>query len=804
MDKMGFVFSTKANNLFQLKSQLKSGFICDMFAFTLEDWQKEKQIVIAQIQQRFAKQAIIVRSSGLLEDTKESSMAGAFCSVLNVSLDEEQIENAINTVIQSYYKAGVEDITEYQILIQSMMQDVALSGVIFTRELEKFSPYYLINYDDQTRKTDSITNGHGREIKALKIYKCIDSSLLEPRIRKIIQVVREIEELTGTDKLDIEFALDSKENVYIFQVRPIIITGVFSCSRMDHQIEQELSFMEQFLESNFSKKYNLYGDTTVFGEMPDWNPAEIIGSHPKPLASSLYQYLIIKSAWRESRNLMGYYHPFPCNLMVMLAGRPYVDVRKSFNSFLPKQLPSQLSTKLINYYINRLKTHPEYHDKVEFEIVISCLDFNFPKHENSLRENGFSPDEISVIKDSLLFLTNSIILDQNHILQEMDSRIEELGVRREAILERKERAENIPMIVQQLLDDCIFYGAIPFSVFARCAFIGSSFLKSLLNKGIISDDDYHSFLNSIETVATEMVEELELYRAGNIPLDRFLQKYGHLRPGTYDIATYRYDEKPHMYLSAEKKTTSERKKEISKFVFTNEQYENIDQLLKKYQFDFTAEQLIDFIRVYLQKREYAKFEFTKNLSDALELITQYGAYHGLTKEELAFLKIDDILSFAHSNYSLGIGESIKSIIERNEKYYEFTSFIQLPDLILSKQDLKVISLQCRKPNFISQRKVIARSVIMDNLKDQIQCLSLSGKIILIENADPGYDWLFTKNIAGLVTKCGGAASHMAIRAAEFGLPAAIGCGEQIYNSLLKAEVILLDCKEKRVARHGIS
>ena len=27
----------------------------------------------------------------------------------------------------------------------------------------------------------------------------------------------------------------------------------------------------------------------------------------------------------------------------------------------------------------------------------------------------------------------------------------------------------------------------------------------------------------------------------------FLEKYGHLRPGTYDISSYRYDEKPDLY-----------------------------------------------------------------------------------------------------------------------------------------------------------------------------------------------------------------------------------------------------------------
>ena len=69
---------------------------------------------------------------------------------------------------------------------------------------------------------------------------------------------------------------------------------------------------------------------------------------------------------------------------------------------------------------------------------------------------------------------------------------------------------------------------------------------------------------------------------------------------------------------------------------------------------------------------------------------------------------------------------------------------------------------------------------------------LAGKIALIPRADPGYDWLFGRNIAGLITMYGGANSHMAIRAAEFGMPAAIGVGEILYQKLAAASVIELN------------
>ena len=54
---------------------------------------------------------------------------------------------------------------------------------------------------------------------------------------------------------------------------------------------------------------------------------------------------------------------------------------------------------------------------------------------------------------------------------------------------------------------------------------------------------------------------------------------------------------------------------------------------------------------------------------------------------------------------------------------------------------------------------------------------VAGRIVLIPSADPGYDWLLARDIAGLITMFGGANSHMAVRAAECSLPAAIGVGD---------------------------
>jgi phosphohistidine swiveling domain-containing protein len=103
-----------------------------------------------------------------------------------------------------------------------------------------------------------------------------------------------------------------------------------------------------------------------------------------------------------------------------------------------------------------------------------------------------------------------------------------------------------------------------------------------------------------------------------------------------------------------------------------------------------------------------------------------------------------------------------------------------------------------QPNYVGSGRVSAE-VITLNAEDIDHVDSfLDQKILLIPQADPGFDWIFGHNIAGLVTMYGGGNSHMAIRAKEFGLPAAIGVGESLYNSLLSASIIELDVTNRKI------
>lgn len=139
---------------------------------------------------------------------------------------------------------------------------------------------------------------------------------------------------------------------------------------------------------------------------------------------------------------------------------------------------------------------------------------------------------------------------------------------------------------------------------------------------------------------------------------------------------------------------------------------------------------------------------------------------------------------------------LKCIADARHRY-TLTRAVRLPHVITSADDVDVIRMPLGHPTFITNLSVTAQTMHLTS----VDTPDIDNRIILIESADPGFDWIFTHNILGLITKYGGANSHMAIRCAEFGLPAAIGCGERLFDTLLKAPVIELNAAAKKLNRH---
>jgi phosphohistidine swiveling domain-containing protein len=697
------------------------------------------------------------------------------------------LEKAIAQVIASYDSPNAAD----QVLVQPMLHDIAVSGVVFTRDIDTLAPYYVFNYDARSHRTDTVTSGSAADLKTLIHSRFSPVEISDVLIRKVHHAVQELEHLCECDRLDVEFAVTCSEEVYIFQVRPLV-APLIAQTPSDLEIQAYLhQIHDQIAEISKPHPY-LHGSRSIYGVMPDWNPAEIIGVKPRRLALTLYKELVTDTIWAYQRNNYGYRNLRSFPLLLSFGGLPYIDVRVDFNSFIPADLDEELANRLVNFYVEKLISLPHSHDKIEFDIVFSCYTLDLPERLESLLQDGFTYWDLGELRSSLRRLTNRIIDPLSGLYTVDYAKIHKLLERQSQIL-----TSDLSHIskIYWLLEDCKRYGTLPFAGLARAAFIAVQFLQSFKALGILSASEYDAFLKTINSVAKGLSQDVGRLRRGELSRDRFLQHYGHLRPGTYDLLSSRYDEAFDRYFAINWESTIASEAETTgEFSFSSDQLQQISALLKQHGITVEAEGLIQFIRQAIEGREYAKFVFSKSLSDALQLISQLGNGLGFSDDALSYL---DIATLQKCHASMPVPD-LYTVLEQDiaigQRQYKLTSQLKLPPLICAAIDIYSFYLEDGSPNYITLSRVIAEVVEGIGITKD----SCTGKIVMIENADPGYDWLFSNQIAGLITMYGGANSHMAIRASELGIPAVIGCGEKLYRAWSKAKLLEIDAANKQV------
>lgn len=761
-------FTSKADTLQQLRPLLSTAKVLPLVSFsvnTLDDW---TGILSKLKQEGLLTQRLIVRSSAQNEDTAQSSNAGKFLSVGDVCGEQELLE-----AVHKVAAAMGEENGENQIFIQPYLQDVEMCGVAFTADPNTGGNYYVINYDEKTGSTSSVTDGTGSQLEVFYHFKTAPFPPKAP-LDQVIALCRELETIFASPCLDLEFAF-SKGQLYLFQVRPLILRKPLA------PLQEQSVYLEQIvskIQSSVVAHPELYGARTIYGVMPDWNPAEMIGIRPKPLALSLYKEIITNGVWAYQRDNYGYRNLRSFPLMIDFQGLPYIDTRISFNSFLPKQLPKELGEKLTNYYLDHLQHHPQFHDKVEFEIAFTSYTFDLPQRIGVLGEYGFSKEEQNTIVDALRRLTNAI-LGKDGLWKKDAKKIAVLQDKHRIIMESKlDTGEKI----YWLLEYCKRYGTLPFAGLARAGFIAVELLRSMVAIGLLSEKERSAYMGELSTVGKNMARD----RVRLSP-EAFFQQYGHLRPGTYDICSPRYDQNKEGYFG---EIVAANTQETPVFKLTLAQFHTLQEILDSCGLETDVLSLFDFIKGAIEGREYAKFVFTRTLSDVLELLAQLGQSYGLNRYEMSYLNIRQILDSYSS--ACDLQQIIKSSIDTGKRQDAIATSLTLPPLIWSWEQVYSFSLPDGTPNFITQRNCTAPVVVLPT-QDSIQ-----GKLVLIQGADPGYDWIFSHDIAGFITAYGGANSHMAIRAAEFDLPAVIGVGEKQFSRFRQAKCLHVDCRNRTV------
>ncbi len=769
------MFKTKAQNLQNLKKKYHIN-IPDLIYFKVSDYEKNKLFYLNKIKKHFTG-LIAIRSSASNEDSNKISLAGYFATYLNIpSSNRDLVMKKIDLVIKSYKKKSSKN---DEILIQKMVSEVKYSGVLLSRDINSYNPYYVINYHIG-KDTSAVTSGK-KNTRLIKYFFNKKYKLKKP-FDNLIIIAKRIKKIFKCE-IDIEFVIDKKNRIFIVQARKLNIKRSFENKyEYSHQFFSKILLgLEKKIIKLKKPHHNLLGDNNFFGVMPDWNPAEIIGKKPRPLALSLYRELITDHIWAENRKNYGFSNLRQFHLMTSFFGTPYIDVRIDFNSWLPKDLNKNIKKKLINFYLTKFKKNKNYHDKIEKEIIFSCYSFNTPEKINLEIKDILTKKEKKIFINSLKKINNFAYQEKKEDLD----KIEKLKIKQIKI--EKSNLYYIDKIYWHI-EECKEYGTLPFAGLARCGFIAIELLNSMVNKNILSIKDKDTFLGSIKNISSKLIEDLKKLNKRN-----FLKKYGHLRPNTYEITSLNYAESFEKYFQ----NKSHKKTKLNLFKFSKGQIRDIKKFIKQSSFSGNFDNFISFIKNSIWAREYAKFVFSKSIDFIFKNLILFGKKLQLTRDELSYLDINDILNIYYNLTTNNLKINLHNKIKQNAKSYKIDEIIQLPDIIIDPKDIYLQDQNNDTPNFITSKTIKGEIIKLDMSK---KSFNVKNKIVCIENADPGFDFIFTHKIKGLITKFGGFNSHMSIRCSEMNIPAAVGVGDDIYQSLSNKNTIELNCVEKKIKK----
>ena len=752
--------------IFLEKKQLKYSYTVPPFLkYTKEHYYKNKERVLSKVLKKFNKQKLIIRSSSKDEDNLNQSNAGKYDSYQLNDLNEINIQKYSDKVFK---KMRNKD----QIIFQKYINKPDYAGVIFTREINSNAPYYSINLDT-SGKTDTITSGaKGSKIKNVIICK---NYLHKSKYKKLLATVRDIELIINDNRLDIEFCVKNKK-IFILQCRPL--------KRVKSKVDDKLVFSAlKNIENKFSNLQKspskLAGKFTVFSNMSDWNPAEMIGVKPSLLSLSLYSELITDNVWSEHRKDYLYQNVKPNPLMVNFLGCPYIDLRVDFNSFLPVDLKKTTKKKIINYLLKRVNKNPELHDKIEFELIETFFDFDSRSKIRKFLDNKDTNEYINSLKK----LTNNYL--NTNLLDKEINKIEKLKIKQDNIVSGKRNSiENIFF----LINDCKDYGTLPFSGIARCAFVATKILRTLVTYKILDEKDYNLFFESINNVQKK-INNLLLNSSKN----SFFKEFGHLRPMTYSITSQNYQEGFKNYFNIKNLEL----KKTKRFQISKKKKDKINKIFRENRIKRNANNFFKFAKNAIFYREYSKLVFSRSIDLVFKELIKLGSKIDIKRNDLEYISIKDMLNYYNNLDVYKLKKIMKQNIRQNKLQYEITKKLEIPDFIRSKNDFYEFEKSTVKPNYVQSKEITGKIIEISNVKN-FNKQDLKNKIILLDSADPGYDFIFSFKILGLITKYGGANSHMSIRCIDEGITAAIGVGDLLYLSLNNAKTVNINPKQKTI------
>ena len=688
-------------------------------------------------------QKIMIRSNSSSEDKDSSSSAGKYLSIGPIEkTDLETIKKSWEMVINSY-----EEQDNQSVIFQNYIENAKSVSVLTSYKVGSDSAYRTFStyYGSET---DAITSGKYSEINNFFMHRSFD--ILPKKYEKYnvyLKIITQLEDLFKNKQLDIEMVLDKNNSPQLLQVRPL----------MGKKLNKESIFEEKDVIDRNLKNYKKLNKTTadrfgtnqIYSNMSDMNPAEMIGKKPDNIAFGLYKFMFTDTTWNIQRGEFGYRKYSGGKLMELFNNVAYINVNHSLNSFLTRNLQKESCEEIINYQLNKLKENPHLHDSIEFDISRSSYVFDTVEEFSKEYKNIISPSEIIKWHNDLIQIDtqNKSTLEKNkkiilRTFSKLDKNFE------------YSKKENIKLIRDTM--------ALPFTHHSRLGFVYFAQLNSLLEKEVISEDQKKLLLLSVNSVSTKMKADAYEVKIGKKTLEGFLDVYGHIRAGNYNLLSSNLKND----LNFTESLINNSQQPLEDNILPKDIYTNIEEYFTINEIPLEASAWIDMFQEGISTRENSKFYYTKGIDG---ILNEVGEKNTSDRELFDLLDIE----FNEENTS---DMRLKNVL--------------MPDLITSNEDFYFYEEMSKNGNYIGQGTVIGDVLLIDNEANRPN--NLENKIVVIPAADPGWDWIFNYKIKSLVTKYGGPNSHMAIRCAEHNIPAILGVGENNFMVISNSKSLKID------------
>ena len=186
-----------------------------------------------------------------------------------------------------------------------------------------------------------------------------------------------------------------------------------------------------------------------------------------------------------------------------------------------------------------------------------------------------------------------------------------------------------------------------------------------------------NFMRSINTIASDIIKDKKL------PKKKFCEKYGHLRPNTYDILSQNYKEN---YKSLFAGNDLKIRKPIN-FNISHSSKLKLDKFLSSNFKNYNVSSFLSTLKKAIEYREYSKFVFTKNIDMIFNELKYLSKRFNIKIKDLSNLNIKVVKELYYNLNNRDIKNILIQDIKKNIKDFEINRLIELPQVIIDTKDI---------------------------------------------------------------------------------------------------------------------